>query len=151
MKKIASFKSLKTGDARSGSISQRYGSADSDPQQHVTDPQQCSKPFRYQPILSRVYFILRILPNVNCGRWRRERTGVISPSTSLKSTGTRVSGKSFSSANFLTYISGLWIRIRDPDPDWIRIQSGLWIRIRIRNPDPDPGGQIWPTKVEKNW
>jgi hypothetical protein len=25
------------------------------------------------------------------------------------------------------------------DPDWIRIQSGLWIR--IRNPDPDPGGQ----------
>jgi hypothetical protein len=37
----------------------------------------------------------------------------------------------------------LWIRIRDPDPYWIRIQSGLWIRIRIRNPDPDPdpGGQ----------
>ncbi len=34
---------------------------------------------------------------------------------------------------------------------WIRIQSGLWIRIRIRNPDPDPRGQKWPTKVEKNW
>jgi hypothetical protein len=30
-------------------------------------------------------------------------------------------------------------RVVDPDPDWIRIQSGLWIR--IRNPDPDPGGQ----------
>jgi hypothetical protein len=33
------------------------------------------------------------------------------------------------------------------DPDWIRIQSGQWIR--IRNLDPDPGGQKWPTKVEK--
>ena len=46
---------------------------------------------------------------------------------------------------------------------WIRIGSGsvsgsvlasiriLWIRIRIRNlnTDPDPGGQKWPTKVEK--
>ena len=42
-------------------------------------------------------------------------------------------------------------RVSDPDPDWIRIQSGQWIRIRIRNPDsdPDPGGQKWPTKVEK--
>jgi hypothetical protein len=49
----------------------------------------------------------------------------------------------------------LWIRIRirDPDPYWIRIQSDHWIRIRIRNlntdPDPDPGWQKWPTKVEK--
>jgi hypothetical protein len=43
-----------------------------------------------------------------------------------------------------------YFRVVDPDPDWIRIQSGLWIRIRIRNPDPDPGGQKWPTKVEKN-
>jgi hypothetical protein len=35
------------------------------------------------------------------------------------------------------------IRVADPDPDWIRIQSGHWIQIRIRNPDPDPdpGGQ----------
>ncbi len=32
-----------------------------------------------------------------------------------------------------------FFRIRDPDTDWIRIQSGQWIRIRIRNPD--PGGQ----------
>ncbi len=31
----------------------------------------------------------------------------------------------------------------------IRIQSGHWIRIRIRNSD--PGGQKWPTKVEKNF
>jgi hypothetical protein len=31
------------------------------------------------------------------------------------------------------------------DPDWIRIQLGQWIRIR----NPDPGGQKWPTKVEK--
>ncbi len=45
---------------------------------------------------------------------------------------------------------GYRIQIRDPDPDWIRIQSGQWIRIRIRNPDPDPGGQKWPTKEEKN-
>ena len=27
--------------------------------------------------------------------------------------------------------------VSDPDPDWIRIQLGLWIR--IRNLDPDPG------------
>ncbi len=42
-------------------------------------------------------------------------------------------------------------RVSDPDPypDWIRIQSGQWIRIRIWSPDPDPGGQKWPTKVEK--
>ncbi len=40
------------------------------------------------------------------------------------------------------------IRVADPDPDWIRIQSGQWIR--IRDPDPDPGGQKWPTKVENN-
>ena len=30
-------------------------------------------------------------------------------------------------------------RAVDPDPYLIRIQLGLWIR--IRNPDPDPGGQ----------
>ncbi len=35
--------------------------------------------------------------------------------------------------------------VSDPDPDWIRIQSGQWI------PDPDPGGQKWPTKIEKNY
>jgi hypothetical protein len=29
----------------------------------------------------------------------------------------------------------------------IRIQSGQWIRIM----DPDPGGQKWPTKVEKKF
>ncbi len=40
-------------------------------------------------------------------------------------------------------------RVSDPDPFCIQIQSGQWIRIRIRNPDPDPGGQKWPTKVEK--
>ncbi len=40
----------------------------------------------------------------------------------------------------------LLIRVADPDPDWIRIQSGQWIRIRIRNPY--PGGQKLPTKVE---
>ncbi len=34
---------------------------------------------------------------------------------------------------------GTFFRVADPDPDWIRIQSGLWIL--IRNPDPDPGGQ----------
>ncbi len=44
--------------------------------------------------------------------------------------------------NYLTFN-----RVADPDPDWIRIQSGHWVR--IRNPDPDPGGQKWPTKVEK--
>ncbi len=40
-------------------------------------------------------------------------------------------------------------RVTDPDPDWMQIQSGQWIRIRIRNPDSDPGGQKWPTKVDK--
>jgi hypothetical protein len=40
-------------------------------------------------------------------------------------------------------------RVADPDPDSIRIQSGQWIRIWIRNLDPDPGGQKFPTKVEK--
>ncbi len=32
-------------------------------------------------------------------------------------------------------------------------QSGLWIRIRINwvaGSDPDPGGQKWPTKIEKS-
>ncbi len=38
---------------------------------------------------------------------------------------------------------------RVSDPDWIRIQSDHWIRIRTLNTDPDPGGQKWPTKVEK--
>ncbi len=41
----------------------------------------------------------------------------------------------------------------DPDPytDWIWIQWGpsICIRIRIRNPDPYPGGQKWPTNIEK--
>ncbi len=34
---------------------------------------------------------------------------------------------------------------------WIRINLSCWIRIRIRNlnADPDPGGQKWPTKIEK--
>jgi hypothetical protein len=32
------------------------------------------------------------------------------------------------------------IRVADPDPDWIRIQSGQWIRIRNPDPDLDPGG-----------
>ncbi len=36
---------------------------------------------------------------------------------------------------------GLQIRVPDPDPDWIRIQSDHWIRIRNLNTDPDPGGQ----------
>ncbi len=30
------------------------------------------------------------------------------------------------------------IRVVDPDPDWIRIQSGLWIRIRIQEGKNDP-------------
>jgi hypothetical protein len=33
------------------------------------------------------------------------------------------------------------IRVSDPDPYWIRIQSDHWIRIRNLNTDPDPGGQ----------
>jgi hypothetical protein len=37
---FASLKSLKKG-VGSGFISQRYGSADPDPHQHVTDPQHC--------------------------------------------------------------------------------------------------------------
>jgi hypothetical protein len=43
------------------------------------------------------------------------------------------------------------VRVSDPDPDWIQIQSGQWSRIRnrARNPDPDPGEQKWPTKEEK--
>ncbi len=51
--------------------------------------------------------------------------------------------KDSSLIKYIRYRSVLWIRIRDPDPYWIRIQLGLWIRIRIRNPDPDPdpGGQ----------
>ncbi len=34
---------------------------------------------------------------------------------------------------------------------WIRINLSCWIRIRIRIQiaDPDPGGQKWPTKIEK--
>ncbi len=43
---------------------------------------------------------------------------------------------------------GFRIRIR-----WIRINLSCWIRIRIRiqivDPDPAPGGQKWPTKIEK--
>jgi hypothetical protein len=43
MKKVfvAPFKSLKKGIG-SGSIIQRYGSADPDPHQNVTNPQHCS-------------------------------------------------------------------------------------------------------------
>ncbi len=41
------------------------------------------------------------------------------------------------------------IIVSNPDLDRIRIQSGQKTRIRIRNPDPDPGGQKWPTKIEK--
>jgi hypothetical protein len=52
-------------------------------------------------------------------------------------------------SNYKFYTHFVKIRVADPDPDWIRIQSGQWIRIRIRNPDPDPGGQKGPTKVEK--
>ncbi len=33
---------------------------------------------------------------------------------------------------------------------WIRINLSCWIRIRIQIADPDPGGQKWPTKVEKS-
>ncbi len=42
------------------------------------------------------------------------------------------------------------LRVSDPNPDWIRIQSDQWIRTRNRNPDPDPGGHKRPTEVEKN-
>ncbi len=35
--------------------------------------------------------------------------------------------------------------VSDPDSD-----PGQWIRIRIRIQDPDPGGQKWPTKIEKS-
>ncbi len=41
---FASLKSQKKGigvDPESGSICQRYGSADTDPNQNVTDPQNC--------------------------------------------------------------------------------------------------------------
>ncbi len=31
----------------------------------------------------------------------------------------------------------------------IRINLSCWIRIRIQIADPDPGGQKWPTKIEK--
>jgi hypothetical protein len=30
------------------------------------------------------------------------------------------------------------VRVSDPDPDWIRIQSGQWIRIQEGKNDPDP-------------
>jgi len=33
------------------------------------------------------------------------------------------------------------VRVSDPDPDWIRIQSGQWIRIQEGKNDPDP---YWP-------
>jgi hypothetical protein len=45
---FASLKSLKKGVGSgigSGSISQRYGSADPDPHQYVTDPQHCTLRF----------------------------------------------------------------------------------------------------------
>jgi hypothetical protein len=34
------------------------------------------------------------------------------------------------------------ISVEDPD--------SMGPRIQIRKPDPDPGGQKWPTKIEKN-
>ncbi len=67
--------------------------------------------------------------------------------------------------------TGLWIRIRmqkgknDPkniekseEFSWfktgfrirIRINFSCWIWIRIQIADPDPGGQKWPTKIEKS-
>jgi hypothetical protein len=45
----------------------------------------------------------------------------------------------YNSAGFL-----IRIRIR------IRINLSCWIRIRIQIADPDPGGQKWPTKIEKS-
>ncbi len=33
---------------------------------------------------------------------------------------------------------------------WIRMNWSSWIRIRIQIADPDPGGQKWPTKIEKS-
>jgi len=44
-------------------------------------------------------------------------------------------GKKFEKSGSYRY-SILPIRVSDPDPYWIRIQSGQWIRIRIRNLDP---------------
>ncbi len=41
------------------------------------------------------------------------------------------------------------IKVSDPDPYWIRIQSGQWIRIRIRNLYPDPGEKNDPQKYIK--
>ncbi len=39
----------------------------------------------------------------------------------------------------------VWCRVSDPD-------SGLEpYSIGPVDPDPDPGGQKWPTKIEKNW
>jgi hypothetical protein len=46
------------------------------------------------------------------------------------------------------YLFSIVIRVSDPDPDWIRIQSGQWIR--IQNSDPDPGGQKMSHKKGEN-
>ncbi len=54
---------------------------------------------------------------------------------------------------FSENLPGFALFCRVVDPDWIRVQWGPWIRIRTRiaNPDPDPGGQKWPTKIEKSY
>ncbi len=49
-KKYASIKTLKEGvrsGVGSGYISQRYGSADPDPHQHITDPQHCFESYHF--------------------------------------------------------------------------------------------------------
>ncbi len=38
-------------------------------------------------------------------------------------------------------------RVSDLDPHYL----SCWIRIRIQIADPDPGGQKWPTKIEKKY
>ncbi len=45
------------------------------------------------------------------------------------------------------------VRIRDPDPSWIWIQSGQWIRIRIQEDKKDPQKQnkIKKCQVFKYW
>ena len=47
---------------------------------------------------------------------------------------------------YLKIYSLLIIRVADPDPNWIRIQSGQWIRIRIRNPVRIQEGKTDPQK-----
>jgi hypothetical protein len=38
-------------------------------------------------------------------------------------------------------------RVVDPDPQNLSCRIRIWIT--IQNTDPDPGGQKWPTKIEK--